>query len=91
MWLSQPARNILDSLERSGAWVFGSSRHVGPRSRSWPATFWFRVRAEAGLADVRLHDLRHTHASVALKIVAFNIHRIGLLLRKRARRRRLAA
>ena len=26
-----------------------------------------RVRAEADLADVRLHDLRHTHASVALK------------------------
>ena len=54
VWLSQPARNILDSLERNGAWVFGSSRNHRPRSRSWPETLWFRVRAEAGLADVRL-------------------------------------
>lgn len=67
VWLSQPARDILDSLERDGAWVFGSSRHDGPRSRDWPTAFWFRARAEAGLADVRLHDLRHTHASLALK------------------------
>ena len=28
--------------------------------------FWHRVRAEAGLSDVRLHDCRHTYASMAL-------------------------
>jgi len=28
--------------------------------------FWQRVRARAGLKDVRLHDLRHTFASVAV-------------------------
>jgi integrase len=28
--------------------------------------FWQRVRARAGLKDVRLHDLRHTYASVAV-------------------------
>ena len=28
--------------------------------------FWNAVRAEADLRDVRLHDLRHTYASVAL-------------------------
>ena len=27
---------------------------------------WYRVRAEADLCDVRLHDLRHTYASTAL-------------------------
>lgn len=27
--------------------------------------FWQRVRARAGLKDVRIHDLRHTYASVA--------------------------
>lgn len=27
---------------------------------------WRRIRDEAGLGDVRLHDLRHTYASVAL-------------------------
>ena len=29
--------------------------------------FWDTVRAEAGLRGVRLHDLRHTHASIALR------------------------
>ena len=27
---------------------------------------WHRVRAEADLCDVRLHDQRHTYASMAL-------------------------
>ena len=27
---------------------------------------WFALRAEAGLDDVHLHDLRHTYASMAL-------------------------
>ncbi len=28
--------------------------------------FWRRVREEAGIADVRLHDCRHTYASIAI-------------------------
>ena len=28
--------------------------------------FWWKVRDEAGLSDVRLHDLRHSYASVAI-------------------------
>ena len=32
----------------------------------WLDRFWLRTRAEAGLADVRLHDLRHGYASMAL-------------------------
>ena len=27
---------------------------------------WRRVRAEAGLVDLRIHDLRHTYASIAI-------------------------
>lgn len=27
---------------------------------------WLRVRGKAGLSDVRMHDLRHTYASVAV-------------------------
>ena len=27
---------------------------------------WYGVRAEAGLHEVRIHDLRHTYASIAM-------------------------
>ncbi len=44
-----------------------------------------------GLDRVRAFGAEGFARAVALSIVAFNIHRIGLLLRRRARRRRLAA
>ena len=67
VWLSRPARDILDRIERTGAWVFSSPHAARPRSTAWLDDFWWRIRAEAGLDDVRLHDLRHTHASIALR------------------------
>ena len=67
VWLSQPARDVLDGLERTGAWVFASPRGNAPPGRSALDHFWRTVRAEAGLDDVRLHDLRHTHASIAFR------------------------
>ena len=65
-WLSQPARHVLDGLNRSGQWVFPAPRGRGPRNKGWIEGFWDTVRAEAGLRGVRLHDLRHTHASHAV-------------------------
>ena len=67
VWLSRPARDILDRIERTGAWVFPSPRAARPRSTAWLDDFWWRIREEAGLDDVRLHDLRHSHASIALR------------------------
>ena len=67
VWLSTPARNVLDGLERTGRWVFPSPRGDRPRSEHWLNRFWWEVRAETGISDVRLHDLRHTHASIALR------------------------
>ena len=67
VWLSQPARDVLDDLDRAGPWVFGASRRARPPEPDAFDGFWRRLRAEAGLADVRLHDLRHTHASIALR------------------------
>ncbi len=67
VWLSEPARTVLDRLERKGRWIFPASRGDRPRSGCWLFHFWNRVRAEADLEDARLHDLRHTHASLALR------------------------
>ena len=67
VWLSRAARNILDKLDRTGAWVFPARQGNRPPSPVWLRLFWCRVRAEAGLSDVRLHDLRHSHASFALR------------------------
>ena len=67
VWLSEPARNILTALERKGSWVFSACQTAGPHGDSWLDRFWWKLRAEAELRDVRLHDLRHTHASIALR------------------------
>ena len=67
VWLSRAARDVLDGIDRTGAWVFPARRAAGPASPTWLRRFWQRIRAEADLADVRLHDLRHTHATVALR------------------------
>ena len=66
VWLSSPARAILDCLPRTTVWVFPSPITSGFLSAEALRLVWCRVRAEAGLHDVRLHDLRHTHASMAL-------------------------
>ena len=67
VWLSGAARKVLDAIERKGAWVFPAQGGSGPANPKWLPCFWQRVRVEAGLPDVRLHDLRHAHASFALR------------------------
>lgn len=64
--LGAPALQLLSSLTRfSGSpWVFPGldpAQHLVDLKHVWQA-----IRHEAGLADVRLHDLRHTFASHAL-------------------------
>ena len=66
VWLSCDARTLLDHLPRTSAWVFPSSQTGHCVSFRSLDREWHCIRAEAGLPDVRLHDLRHTYASVAL-------------------------
>ncbi len=67
VWLSTPARRILDGLQRTSSWIFPSARTARSLTTTPAERFWQRVRSEARLQDVRLHDLRHSYASIAVK------------------------
>ena len=60
--LNAPALSVLNALPRTGDFVIAGASVDSPRSdlkKPWKA-----VAARAGLTGVRIHDLRHTHASV---------------------------
>ena len=64
IWLASPARAILSGRPRrtNCPWVFASPC-------GGPATVdraWHAIRASAGLPTLRIHDLRHAHAAVAV-------------------------
>lgn len=59
--LSAPALQLLHELPRTVEWVFPTADGSGPVSLSKP---WGRIRRRASLEDVRIHDLRHSFASV---------------------------
>lgn len=63
--LGSPAVEVLRGLKRldSNPWVITGKVDGGRLTDLQP--FWQRVRARAGLNGVRIHDLRHTFASVA--------------------------
>ena len=64
--LNRQARAILDRQPRTGSpFVFPSPLDPA-RPRCSDLGLWYRVRREAGIEDVRLHDLRHTMASHAV-------------------------
>ena len=66
VYLNEGARAVLQRQPR------GPSRFVFPalsdasRPRSSELSLWRKVRRQAGIQDVRLHDLRHTFASHAV-------------------------
>jgi integrase len=64
--LGRPAVEVLEKIERVKAnpWVIVGTKPGARLTDLQP--FWQRVRARAGLKDVRIHDLRHTFASTAV-------------------------
>ncbi len=68
VYLNRDARALIERRPRMGsAYVFPSVRDSDrPCSERSLWNFWYMARERAGLEDVRLHDLRHTHASQAV-------------------------
>ena len=64
--LGDPAVEYLRDAKRidGNPWVISGTLPAKPLSDLQP--FWQRVRARAGVKDVRIHDLRHTFASMAV-------------------------
>ena len=66
VWLSSAARTVIDAIPRYSAdcpFLFPArppTRHIENIGYQWE-----RIRDEAGLPGLRLHDLRHTWASTA--------------------------
>ena len=80
--LGEAARKLLGSLAETatGEWVFPAIKRDGPLSNNELHYFWTTTRDAAGIvADARLHDLRHAHASHAV-VNGESLHVAGRLL-----------
>ena len=80
--LGEAARELLDSLTEtaSGEWVFPGRGGDEPLGKHVLYGFWLKARDAAGIvADARLHDLRHAHASHAV-MNGESLHVAGRLL-----------
>jgi integrase len=59
--LNSVARSVVDAKRGlPGEWVFGVN---GQKLHRMTGRAWIKARSEAGLNDVRVHDLRHTFGS----------------------------
>ena len=79
VYLGEPAIAVLRGIERRGdnPWVIaGRTEDAHLSDLQHP---WRRIRARAGLDDLRIHDLRHSFASGGL-LVAEGLPMIGKLL-----------
>lgn len=65
IYLSDAALGVIDTLERSASpWLFPG--RCGDKPLTDVFDYWKRIRRELRLGDLRVHDLRHTFASVLI-------------------------
>lgn len=67
VWLSSAARAVLIRLPRKSRWILPAPTGDGPFAAETLYRCWRSVRAAANLPELRLHDLRHSYASFALR------------------------
>ena len=79
IYLNDPAMEVLDTLPRGAPndWVL--PMHDAPYRPVEIDNIWVRIRRRAAIPDVRIHDLRHSFASVAIQD-GIPLHVIGKLL-----------
>jgi integrase len=84
--LNTAAREVLEGQAPlpDNPWVFPSDKKTGQPIHDVKGP-WARIRARAGLADVRLHDLRHNFAATGAA-GGLSLHQIGQLLGHRSPR-----
>jgi integrase len=79
VYLSPPALSILSGLPRFEGNEYVIAGTIAGQRTGALDKVWARVRQRAGLADVRLHDLRHSFASFGAG-ASFGLPIIGKLL-----------
>lgn len=79
IYLNGPAKDILSQIVRQADNPYVCCGVVPGKPIVNIQKSWRRLRAMAGLEDVRLHDLRHTFASVAVSN-GVSLHIVGALL-----------
>lgn len=75
--LSKPAMEVLESVPRNGNYVIAGTSPDKPRSDLHRP--WTRITAFADLKGLRIHDLRHSYASVGAA-AGLNLPVLGKLL-----------
>ncbi|PMN11771.1 site-specific recombinase [Vibrio splendidus] len=67
VYLCSQVRAYLDAWQSESPYLFPTPCNTQPISTNQLGIFWRQARQLAGLEGVRLHDLRHTYASIAIQ------------------------
>ena len=67
VWLSSAAREVLEHLPQTCRWIFPAQHGKLPLSVHELYRCWEAIRLHSDLGRLRLHDLRHSYASFALR------------------------
>lgn len=77
--VGEPPIELLQRAQRDKGNPYVIAGRLADKHLSDLQPFWQRVRARAGLKDVRIHNLRHTFASTAV-VAGQGLPMIGKLL-----------